>query len=263
MILAFAMLFPEKVSISQKVIIQPISDRLGGDSKNEVLIRMPQTISNENVEGGIDVDKRLITEALYADYGDTGEFSIVNAETVGPQVGRDLRNRAIYVTLAALLGMLIYVAYRFEWIYGVAAVAAVFHDVLVTLTIFSLFNWEISLNVLASLLSLIGYSMNDTIVIFDRIREKLKSQPIGDINKISNEAINETLSRTLITSGLTFFSVLALLIFGGPVLRGFSLALFIGVIVGTYSSIFIATPIMLWGRRFKPQRHKGHKDQKE
>ncbi|MEW6730906.1 MAG: protein translocase subunit SecF [Acidobacteriota bacterium] len=192
-------------------------------------------------------------DALKANFY-AGDFAIVNAEVVGPQVGRDLRNRAIYVTLAALLGMLIYIAFRFEWIYGVAAVIATFHDVIVTLAFFSLFGWEISLNVLAALLTLIGYSMNDTIVVFDRIREMLKVKRKEDISKLSNDAINQTLSRTLITSGLTFLSVLALVVFGGPVLRGFSLTLFIGILIGTYSSIAIATPVMLWWKHFAADR---------
>lgn len=183
-----------------------------------------------------------------------GDFSVVNAEIVGPQVGRELRNRAIYVTVAALAGMLVFIAFRFEWVYGVGAVIATVHDVILTLAFFSIFGWEISLNVIAALLTLIGYSMNDTIVIFDRIREMLKLRKRDSIEKVSNDAINQTLSRTVITSGLTFLSVLALVLFGGPVLRGFSLTLFIGIIVGTYSSIAIATPFMLWWKNFYAQR---------
>jgi preprotein translocase subunit SecF len=325
-----------------KVIIQAIGSQIGETPKNEVLIRMPQTLTNENVAGGIDADKRAITEALNQYYSDippdvrqnkvdvnnsgrdaiknallakdplgyrqsmgetageleydkiaryvidyrdnqrsgiisdvseipvggfppaladalkanfyAGDFNIVNAEVVGPQVGKELRNRAIYVTLAALAGMLIYIAFRFEWIYGVGAVVAVFHDVIITLAFFSLFQWEISLNVIAALLTLIGYSMNDTIVIFDRIREILRLKRREDIDKLTNDAINQTLSRTIITSGLTFLSVIALLIFGGPVLRGFSTALFIGIIVGSYSSIFIASPIMLGWKHIEARR---------
>jgi len=176
----------------------------------------------------------------------TGNFTVVSADVVGPQVGEDLRNRAIYVTLAALGGMLIFIAFRFEWIYGVAAVIAVFHDVLVTLGFFSLVREEISLTVIAALLTLVGYSMNDTIVIFDRIRELLRLRRRDPLVRITNDAINETLSRTIITSGLTFLSVVAILLFGGEVLRGFALALTIGIIVGSYSTIGIASPIMLW-----------------
>ncbi|HYP27510.1 MAG TPA: protein translocase subunit SecF [Blastocatellia bacterium] len=179
-------------------------------------------------------------------YFTTGNFTVVSADVVGPQVGEDLRNRAIYVTLAALGGMLIFIAFRFEWIYGVAAVIAVFHDVLVTLGFFSLVREEISLTVIAALLTLVGYSMNDTIVIFDRIRELLRLRRRDPLVRITNDAINETLSRTIITSGLTFLSVVAILLFGGEVLRGFALALTIGIVVGSYSTIGIASPIMLW-----------------
>lgn len=179
-------------------------------------------------------------------YFTTGSFAVLSADVVGPQVGEDLRNRAIYVTLAALAGMLIYIAFRFEWIYGVAAVAAVFHDVLITLGIFSLIQEEISLTVIAALLTLVGFSMNDTIVIFDRIRENLRLRRRDSLAQLTNDSINQTLSRTVITNGLTFLSVVAILIFGGEVLRGFSLALTVGIIVGTYSTIAVASPLMLW-----------------
>lgn len=176
----------------------------------------------------------------------TGSWAIVSADVVGPQVGQDLRNRAIYVTLAALAGMLVYIAFRFQWIYGVAAVLAVFHDVMITLGIFSILRQEIDLTVVAALLTLVGYSMNDTIVIFDRIRENLRLRRRDSLVQITNDAINQTLSRTIIAAGLTFISVVAILLFGGEVLRGFSLALTIGIIIGTYSSVAVASPIMLW-----------------
>ena len=179
-------------------------------------------------------------------YFTTGGFAVISADIVGPQVGEELRSRAIYVTLAALAGMLIYIAFRFEWIYGVAAVVAVFHDVLVTLGIFSLIQEEITLTVIAALLTLVGFSMNDTIVIFDRIRENMRLRRRDSLTQITNDSINQTLSRTIITSGLTFLSVVAILLFGGEVLRGFSLALTVGIIFGTFSSVAIASPIMLW-----------------
>ena len=175
-----------------------------------------------------------------------GSFAVISADVVGAVVGADLRNRAIYVTLAALAGMLVYIAFRFEWIYGVAAVLAVFHDVMITLGFFSLFQWEISLTVIAALLTLVGYSMNDTIVIFDRIRENLRFRRRDSLAQVANDSINQTLSRTVITSGLTFVSVVAIVLFGGEVLRGFALALTIGIIIGTYSSIAVASPMMLW-----------------
>jgi preprotein translocase subunit SecF len=150
------------------------------------------------------------------------------------------------VTLAALVGMLVYIAFRFEWTYGAAAVIAVFHDVLVTLGFFSIFQWEISLTVIAALLTLVGASVNDTIVVFDRVRENRRLHRRETLYKITNDSINQTLSRTVITQGLIILSVLAMVIFGGDVLRGFSLALLIGTIVGTYSSIAVASPIMVW-----------------
>src|SRR6185503_2147207 len=154
-------------------------------------------------------------------------FKIVGTDAVGAIAGAQLRNKAIAVTLAALVGILIYIAFRFEWTYA-AAVIAVFHDVLVTLGFFSMFQVEVSLNVIAALLTLVGFSVNDTIVVFDRIRENRRLHRRDSLYKITNDAINQTLSRTAITNGLVFLSVLALVLFGGDVLRAFSLALFIG-----------------------------------
>jgi preprotein translocase subunit SecF len=209
--------------------------------------------------GSVDEVKNLsgippqLSDALSKDFF-AGSAAIRSAEAVSPQVGAELRNRAIYVTLAACIGMLLFIAFRFKsWGFGIGAVIAVFHDVLVTLGIFSIFQLEINLTVIAALLTLVGYSMNDTIVIFDRIREMLRSRRRESLEKLSNDAINETLSRTIITSGLTFLTVVALVVFGGEVLRSFSWCLFIGIIIGTYSSIYIASPFMLWweGRRKK------------
>lgn len=184
-------------------------------------------------------------------------FSIRSAEVVGPKIGMELKNKAILATLYALGGMLVYLAFRFEFIYGAAAVIAVFHDVIITLGLFSLFNKEISLNVVAALLTLVGYSMNDTIVVFDRIRESLKLARKELTPQIVNDSVNQTLSRTVLTSGLTFISALALLLFGGPVLNGFAFALVVGIIVGTYSSIFVASPILVWSHEFMARRRKG------
>lgn len=176
-----------------------------------------------------------------------GAASVKSVEAVSPQVGADLRNSAIIVTIVSCIAMLVFVAFRFKsWGFGIGAVIAVFHDVLVTLGIFSIMQWEINLTVVAALLTLVGYSMNDTIVIFDRIREMMKTKRREGLDKLSNDAINQTLSRTIITSGLTFLTVCAMLVFGGPVLRSFSWCLFIGILIGTYSSIYVASPFMLW-----------------
>ena len=175
-----------------------------------------------------------------------GNFTIRSVEIVGPKIGADLRQQAINVVLIALAAMLVYIAFRFEWIYGVAAVIAVFHDTIITIGLFSLFNKEIDLTVIAALLTLVGYSMNDTIVTFDRIRENLRLGVKGTFTEIVNLSINQTLSRTILTSGLTFLTAISLFIFGGQVLNGFSFALVVGIIVGTYSSIFVASPILVY-----------------
>lgn len=181
-------------------------------------------------------------------------FHVLKVEMVGPKVGADLRNKAIMATLYALAGMLVYIAFRFEWIYGFGAVIAVFHDTIITVGLFSIFNEEISMTVIAALLTLVGYSMNDTIVIFDRIRENLKLSRREPLDVVMNKAINQTLSRTVMTSGLTFLTVIALFLFGGPVLHGFSFALLCGIIVGTYSSVFIASPIVLFWHNYTDKR---------
>jgi preprotein translocase subunit SecF len=177
-----------------------------------------------------------------------GPFTILSAEVVGPKIGADLRRQAIEATLYALAGMLVYIWFRFEWIYGLAAVVAVFHDTLITIGLFSLTNKEISLTVVAALLTLVGYSMNDTIVVFDRIRENLKILRREKLERVINISVNQTLSRTVLTSGLTLITALSLWLFGGEVLNGFSFALVWGIIFGTYSSVFIASPILIFGQ---------------
>jgi len=172
-------------------------------------------------------------------------FAVRNVEIVGPRVGAQLRRQALLATLYALGGMLVYVAFRFEWVYGAAAVLAVVHDVLITLGFFSLFGYEISLTVIAALLTLVGYSMNDTIVIFDRIRENLRLMRREPLREIVNRSINQTLARTVLTSGLTFITVFVLFLLGGEVLRSFSFALVVGIVVGTYSSVGIAAALVV------------------
>jgi preprotein translocase subunit SecF len=178
-----------------------------------------------------------------------GRFAVINVESVGPKVATDLRRQAVLVTIYALIGMLIYIAFRFEWVYGAAAVLAVFHDVLITLGLFSLLGLEVSLTVIAALLTLVGYSMNDSIVIFDRVRENLRLSRREPFPSLVNRSINETLSRTILTGGLTLLSVLVLFAIGGEVLRGFSFALVVGILIGTYSSFGIAAPlVVVWSR---------------
>jgi preprotein translocase subunit SecF len=181
-------------------------------------------------------------------YPDT--VAVVGTEVVGPKIGAELQRKAFLAVLYALGGMLVYIAFRFEWIYGAAAVIAVFHDTLITIGLFSLFNKEITLTVVAALLTLVGYSMNDTIVTFDRIRENLKILRREELETLINKSVNQTLSRTVLTSGLTLLTALALFLFGGQVLNGFAFALVCGIIVGTYSSVFIASPILIFWHNF-------------
>lgn len=181
-------------------------------------------------------------------------FHVMQVQMVGPKVGADLRNKAALATLYALGGMLIYIAFRFEWVYGLGAVLAVLHDTVITVGLFSVFNEEISMTVIAALLTLVGYSMNDTIVIFDRVRENLHLTRREPLERLMNHSINQTLGRTIMTSGLTFLTAIALFIWGGPVLHGFSFALVCGIIVGTYSSVFIASPIVLFWHNWADQR---------
>jgi preprotein translocase subunit SecF len=183
-------------------------------------------------------------------------FAVRNVEIVGPQVGAQLRKQALLATLLSLAGMLVYLWFRFELIYGVAAVVAVFHDTLITIGAFSLANREISLTVIAAILTLIGYSMNDTIVVFDRIRENLRMSRREPLSVVVNRSINQTLSRTVLTSGLTFLTVLSLYVFGGEVLRGFSFALVIGILIGTYSSIAVAAPMLVAYQDWRTSRGK-------
>jgi preprotein translocase subunit SecF len=206
----------------------------------------------DKVKGGVlaslDELKAVADPAVVASLSDgfyLSDFGVRNVSIVGPQVGKQLQNQAKWAVLYSLAGMLVYLAFRFEWIYGVAAVVTVFHDTLITVGAFSLMNKEISLTVLAAILTLIGYSNNDTIVVFDRIRENLKLMRRDKLSDIVNRSINQTLSRTILTAGLTFLTVLALYLFGGEVLKGFSFALVIGILIGTYSSIAIAAPILV------------------
>ena len=199
-----------------------------------------ETVSDAETTQG----RKVVTSALDSAFG-AGKSEVLSSESVGPSVGSDLRTKAVMATLYALAGILVYIALRFEWIYGAAAVFAVFHDTLVTLGIFSLFNKEINLTVIAALLTLVGYSVNDTIMVFDRVRENLKIRRKDDLESVLNDSINQTLSRTILTSGLTFLTVMALFLFGGEIINNFAFAMVIGILVGSYSSIAVASPLVL------------------
>ena len=194
-----------------------------------------------------------VLQSLQSDFY-LSDFGVRNVDIVGPQVGKQLQTQAKLAVLYSLAGMLVYLWFRFELIYGVAAVVAVFHDTLITVGAFSLTNQEISLTVIAAILTLVGYSMNDTIVVFDRIRENVKLLRRENLADIVNKSINQTLSRTILTSGLTFLTVLSLYLFGGEVLRGFSFALVIGILIGTYSSIAVAAPMLVAYQDWKQNR---------
>ncbi len=226
---------------------------LGSDADQKYTQQAQAVVdTRDKVQGGVlssfDQLKGPVNPAVVASLQDgffLSDFGVRNVEIVGPQVGAQLRKQALLATVYSLAGMLIYLGFRFEWIYGVAAVVTVFHDTLITVGFFSLTRTDISLTVIAAILTLIGYSNNDTIVVFDRIRENIKLMRREKLSEIVNRSINQTLSRTILTAGLTFLTVLALFLFGGEVLHGFSLALVIGILIGTYSSIAIAAPILV------------------
>jgi preprotein translocase subunit SecF len=200
------------------------------------------------------VDPAVLT--AFEQNGWVSGFSVRSVEIVGAQVGKVLQHQAELATLYSLGGMLVYLWFRFELIYGVAAVVACFHDTIITVGAFSLSNQEISLTVIAAILTLIGYSMNDTIVVFDRIRENLRLSRREPLATLVNRSINQTLSRTVLTSGLTFLTVLSLFLFGGEVLRGFSFALVVGILIGTYSSIAVAAPMLVAYQDWRARRGK-------
>ncbi|MFZ4627223.1 MAG: protein translocase subunit SecF [Blastocatellia bacterium] len=250
--------------LGQDQLASELSARLGLDAPRASEIAKRIVDYREDVREGLisDLSEVRNLSGIDPQLGDslaqnffTGKAAIKSLEAVSPQVGADLRNRAILVSFVSILGMLVYVAFRFKsWGFGVSSVIAIIHDVLVTLGFFSLMQWEINLTVIAALLTLIGYSMNDTIVIFDRIREMMRVRRRESLETLTNEAVNQTLSRTVITSGLTFLTVCSLLFFGGEVLKSFSWVLFIGIIVGTYSTIYIASPFMLMWERWRGNR---------
>ncbi len=223
-------------------------------ANHEVLISLPEQTN----ESALDVGRQKIEDALRTHYGNP--FTVRNTQVVGPTVGAQLERQAGLATLYSMLGMLIYLWFRFQLIYGVAAVVACFHDTLITVGAFSLAStfgfsgMEINLTVIAAILTLVGYSMNDTIVVFDRIRENLRISRREPLPVLVNRSINQTLSRTVLTSGLTFLTVLSLFIFGGEVLKGFSFALVVGILIGTYSSIAVAAPMLVAWQEWRSEK---------
>ncbi len=218
-----------------------------GDDANEFLIRAQATSSELKGLG------KKVKETLEARYG-VGKVDIRRVEMVGPQVGKDLRQKGMKAVLFAMIAILIYITLRFEFRFAVGAVLALVHDVLITLGAFSLFNKEIDLPIIAAFLAIIGYSLNDTIIVYDRIRENMGRYHKEKFPVVVNRSINETLSRTILTSGTTLLVVLALFVFGGGVIHNFAFALLVGVVIGTYSSIFVASPLLILWQDVKRRR---------
>jgi preprotein translocase subunit SecF len=214
----------------------------GNPSDNEIMIRLPL---RQGLEQGasLEADAKQVEASVRA--SNIGEFDVRNREIVGPTIGEDLKRKGVAATLTALGGILVYIALRFRLSFGIGAIVATFHDILVTLVFLTWFGYELSLNVIAAILTITGYSVNDTIVIFDRVRENQRLARKEPIDQAVNRAVNQTLSRTVITAGATFLAVLALYLFGGQVLRPMAFTLLVGIVTGTYSTVFIAAAIAI------------------
>jgi preprotein translocase subunit SecF len=221
---------------------EKVVQQYGDPAQHQILIRFPQT-HNEEQGFGLEASSRQAIAAI--EKAGIGKFDVLSTEVVGPVVGRDLQRKGIFATIASIVGISIYIALRFRLIFAVGALVATFHDIFVVLAMLSFFRYELSLNVVAAILTIAGYSVNDTIVIFDRVRENLRLMRREPLDKVVNVSVNQTLGRTIITAGTTFLAVLALYVFGGEVLRGFAFAMLVGVITGTYSTIFIAAAIAI------------------
>ncbi len=222
-------------------------------SKQEAIIRIPTSTVNVSKGIGDEISKLL---------KGSGDFEIRRTEMVGPKVGNELKEKGLMAMLFSILAILIYVAFRFEWRFAVASILALVHDVSIAMGALALFRVDVNLDILAALLTILGYSLNDTIIVFDRIREGIKESKINDLFTIINESITKTLSRTTLTSLTTFFVVLTLFLFGGAIIYGFSFTMLVGVVVGTYSSIFIASPLLKW-LGFSVEEFKAKEAQKE
>jgi preprotein translocase subunit SecF len=230
--------------VSPGAVIQSYGD----PTRNQVLIRL--AASEQAPEGELDTSAKKVLDSLASRYPENPVLEH-SSEIVGPVVGAELRQKAIILTGLGLLFQLVYIAVRFKGgIWGIAASVAALHDVIVCLGFLAFFRFEITLNVIAALLTLVGYSVNDTIVIFDRVRENLKHRRKEPLGKIINDSVNQTLTRTLISNGTTFLAVLGLFLFGGEVLRGFGFTMVVGILVGTYSTIYIAAPLVVWWNDF-------------
>jgi preprotein translocase subunit SecF len=222
----------------------------GPAGSNQILVRVPQVGQEQG--GELTNAAGAVEDALRK--ANVGDFEVAGTQIVGPSVGEDLRRKGIWATVLALLGILLYLTFRYQFSFAIGAVVATVHDLLVTLSFLAFFQYDITLNVIAALLTVAGYSGNDTIVVFDRVRENLRGMRRDNLKEIINVAVNQTLSRTVITAGTTFLSVVALFLFGGDVLRGFAFTLMVGIISGTYSTVFIAAAIVTFWRGKGPMK---------
>ena len=230
-----------RTALAASVPGEHVIQTYGDAAANQILIRLPQMVAEETA--ALDQNAKAVVEALTK--ANIGKFEVISQELVGPVVGADLQRKGIYATLGSIIGITIYIGLRFRFAFAIGAIAATLHDVLVTLAFLFFFGYDLSLNIVAAILTITGYSVNDTIVIFDRVRENLRSKRRDSLEKVVNESVNQTLSRTVITAGTTFLAVLALYLFGGEVLEGFAFTMLVGIISGTYSTIFIAAAIAI------------------
>jgi preprotein translocase subunit SecF len=219
-----------------------VVQRYGEPSDQAILIRLPQTQANEQ-GASLEQGSQQIVDLLRK--AGLPSFQVISTEIVGPVIGADLQRRGIYATLASIVAITLYIGVRFRFSFAVGAIAATFHDIFVTFAFLMFFGYELSLNVVAAILTITGYSVNDTIVIFDRVRENLRSMRRDSLDQVVNTSVNQTLGRTIITAGMTFLAVLSLYLFGGEVLRGFAFTMLVGIVSGTYSTVFIASAIAI------------------
>ena len=238
-----------QVQYEGKAPIEKVREAIDSDTSYE-----GATVTFFGGEDEVVIRTKTSSKALGVDVGDqirtllqdTGNFEVRRVDMVGAKVGSELREKGLMAMVLAIIGILIYVSFRFEWRFAVASVMALMHDVTIAMGMIVLFNVEVNLDILAALLTILGYSLNDTIIVFDRIREGIRTIKDPDLGAIIDESVTRTLSRTTLTSLTTFFVVLTLYLFGGEIINGFSFTLLVGVIVGTYSSIFVASPILMW-----------------
>jgi len=235
-----------------------ISIQTFGDP-DDLLIRMPQQSGGPESQEQAILQVRQVIDRNF----ESQSVDYRRIEYVGPQVGKELQEKGIMAAVLALGGIMIYIAFRFEWRFGVAGIVALFHDMLLTLGLFSLMRWQFDLSTLAAVLMIAGYSINDTVVIFDRVRENLRKYKKMPLYELLNQTLNQTMSRTIVTTGTTLLALLALWLVGGEVIRGFVNALFFGIVIGTYSTIFVATPILLYMKIRRIQKTEAEKSEKE